>query len=313
MIIKIKSRGGVMRVFLILGIFMISGCQSNLFWSEKNQKAYINQLVDNGLYKLAAEEYENLATKSGLSDQKKANIFYLAGNIYIEKLGDNEKALSCFLKAKILEPPKGLLENIEKKTILCLERMGKSFDAQKKLDQLASAKPQKIADSKDIVARIGNKNITMEELENEIRNLPAYLQSDYSDNKKKLEFLKQYIATELMYDSAKRRQYDEDTELKEKLDKLKKSLMVQKLIEEEVAGKVTVTDEEVKYYYEANKKAFVDEKNNILPLNKIRDKVKLMIQSEKEQSHVNMLLENLMQTKKVEIYENVFNTEDSKK
>jgi len=85
-----------------------------------------------------------------------------------------------------------------------------------------------------VVATIRERKITKEDLDSEIRKLPSYVQEMYKEDSKKAEFLKQFVATELMYDSAKRKNFDNDKEIIKKAFEAKRSFMVQKLFEEEV-------------------------------------------------------------------------------
>jgi len=153
-----------------------------------------------------------------------------------------------------------------------------------------------------VVAKIGKREITIEELENQINKLPAYLQEIYKTKPRQMEFLKQYIYTELLYDGAKRRNYDRDKDIIEQAFQIKRSLMVQKLIEEEIKDKIKVSDSEVKLYYESHKKEFVENEKQ-KSLEEVKDKIIKILESEKAREAEKELIERMLKAEKVVIYE----------
>jgi len=300
-------------LFIIVVIFIIIYKPSkNLPWSKDKQKEYANQLIDKGLYLQAIAEYNKLIEYGNLTDSEKSNLSYIIGNIYMENLHDYENALASFLKVKIFYPKPKFEQELNMKMVECLERTGRAYEAQKEMDKFTSLKQEPAIPKGTIVAKIGNRNITMEELETKIKSLPTYMQSTYKEKPKKLEFLKNYVAIELLYDGARRRNYDKDPKINQQIDDIRKSLMVQKLIEEETKNKINVTDTEIKLYYEAHKKEFVEKKDKKeiqKSLDESKEQIYNILLKEKMEQAQQELLDKMFKAEKVVIYENYFTNE----
>ena len=71
--------------------------------SVSKQKEYASALVDQGLYKEAAEVYDKLIESSSLSLKGKANLSYIVGNLYMERINDYENALKYYLRIKVFD------------------------------------------------------------------------------------------------------------------------------------------------------------------------------------------------------------------
>jgi len=286
-------------IAVIIVMFLIP---KQLKINVENQKKYVNALMEKGLHLQAVKEYQKLLDASNLSRRESANISYLIGNIYMEDLNDYDGALTSYLKVRIFDPKSPLNSETDQKIIECLERTGRSFAAQKEMDKLTLLKEPKPVSRGMVVANIGKREITIEELENQINKLPAYLQEIYKTKPRQMEFLKQYIYTELLYDGAKRRNYDRDKDIIEQAFQIKRSLMVQKLIEEEIKDKIKVSDSEVKLYYESHKKEFVENEKQ-KSLEEVKDKIIKILESEKAREAEKELIERMLKAEKVVIYE----------
>ena len=280
------------------------------------------EYLNSGLYEKAVESYEKYLRNPHLDEQKKSNISYIIGNIYMENLTDYENAMASFIRAKVFSPSGPNISGINKKIIACLERLGRSVDSEREmakltnigeepLPQIPASKEQEI-----IVAKLGEKNITMAELNSEIAKLPEYMKENYKEASQRLEFLKQYVAGELLYDSAKRSGFDNDKDVIATLHNVKKQLMVEKLLKEEIALKLTEpTEVDLKLYYEAHKNKYVEEdKDEEGNVTKTREKsfeeVKPQVNQEyiidKQQEKLQNLVDELTKAEDVKIYDGLF-------
>jgi hypothetical protein len=129
-----------------------------------------------------------------------------------------------------------------------------------------------------------------------------------NSREKKLEFLKQQIARELLYDSAKRKNYDNDKDIIEGTFRAKKELMAQKVLSEEIKKKVQITEADIELYYKANKDKYneKDEQGNTTRQRSFQEAYQQVAQdlySERQMQAYNTLLENLMKAENVKIYE----------
>ena len=193
-----------------------------------------NTYYNNELYNAAIKEYEEYVQNYPVEQNKQANIYYQIANIYFERLNDYEKALENYLRIKYLYPESNLQADIGKRIVNCLERLERSQDAQRVLDRETALKPDQVDEHKPgaVIAKIGNKEITQGDLDFEIEQLLPYIQCQFNSQERKIEFLRQYLAEELLYDSAKRQNLDQDKEIIEAAFRAKKSLMAQKILQE---------------------------------------------------------------------------------
>ncbi|MEW6096081.1 MAG: hypothetical protein AB1567_06110 [bacterium] len=289
-------------VILIIIVFLQLGKQQKLTHPDK-QKEYAHILYNKGLFSQAIREYERYLETAKLNDQKMANINYIIANTYMDKLNDYQNALVYYLKIKHFYPQTKLKSEINQKIVECLERLGHSLDAQQEMEKATLIDTQFPSKEKKgtIIAKIGNKVITMEELNAEINNLPPYIQQMYNEKEKKLEFLQNYIAKELMYDTAKRRGYDKDKEIIEQTFQLKKNLMVQKLLIEEMKDKINISDSDLKLYYQAHKEDFKEKE-----FEEVKSQVEEKLTQEKQKEVFDKLVKRMMEAEKVVIFEEMF-------
>ena len=287
-----------------------SGGGKTLAIGNEKQKEYANQLKEQGLYPQAVDEFKKLQEQGGLSGKENANVSYIIGKIYMENMSDYQNALAEFIKVKVLLPDGDLTQEVNTRTIECLERLGKTLDAQRAMEKFSTINKKKEMPKGTVVATIRERKITKEDLDSEIRKLPSYVQEMYKEDSKKAEFLKQFIATELMYDSAKRKNFDNDKEIIEKAFEAKRSFMVQKLFEEEVRSKLKIAESDVKNYYEAHKKDYVekdkDNKEKQKTYEEVKENVAQTYSMMKQQELYQQLVEQLLKAEKVTIYEDVF-------
>ena len=127
----------------------------------------------------------------------------------------------------------------------------------------------------------------------------------------KADFLKQYIAQELLYDSAKRMGLDEDKEVLEGLHQAKKSLMSERLLRDELekeSGIDKYENSDVETYYKANQERYAerDDKGNvkqIKPFSEVAQQVAQDFVAEKKQQAYQRIIERLMKAEQVVVYE----------
>ena len=105
----------------------------------------------------------------------------------------------------------------------------------------------------------GKQKITLDELEQEISELPTYKQRKYADMKGKQEYLELMAESRLILEEAKQRKLDEDQEILKKVEEYLHQLMVEKITEVEVDQKVKqVTEADMLAYYEAHLEDYVE-------------------------------------------------------
>jgi len=269
-----------------------------------------NTYYNNELYKAAIKEYEEYLLYYPVQENKQANIYYQIANIYFERLNNYEKALENYLRIKYLYPESNLQSDVGKRIVNCLERLERSQDAQRILDRETALKPDEVAEHRPgaVIAKIGKQEITQGDLDFEIEQLPPYLQSQFNSRESKIEFLRQYLAEKLLYDSAKRKNLDKDKEIIEGTFRAKKGLMAQKILREEIQKMVTINQSDVELYYKANKEKYAekDENGKVVRQKSFQESGEQVAQDlfqERQQEAYQKLLERLMKAENVTIFE----------
>jgi hypothetical protein len=304
--------GNAIAAAILLTMLLASGCEKKVQpkIDLQKQRDFANALYNRQLYHQSIAEYNDILHNYDLQPSEAANLNYIIGDIYFERVRDYENALAYYLKVKHLYPDSPLLAEVSKKIVECLERLQRSADAQQALDESALIEPSEAKKSRpgEVIARIGKKSITTGDLEFEISQLPPYVKSQLNDKSSKIDFLKQYIATELLYDSAKRKGLEKDKEVIEATFQAKRNFMVQKLLQEEISQSVDVQESEVKLYYDANKENYAkkDDKGKVIelrPFEEVKAKVMQDYIRKKQQEAYDQLIQRLMRAEAVQIYD----------
>jgi tetratricopeptide (TPR) repeat protein len=289
---------GILLIVSVLIYFQVRG-SSEAKLDISRQQELASNLLDAKLYIQAVTEYQRLLNLSGLDKKKQANINYIVGNIYLNEMNDYENAAARFVTAKFLDPEGELKDKINKNLVICYERMGRSLEAQKELDRSTNLEQTgTVKKGGAVVARIGEREITMMELEDEIEKLPPSVQTQFKEKTGKIKFLQNYISSELLYHTAIRKGLDQDKDVKEGMLQMQRQIMINKLLSQEIPQDFQVSENDINLYYQAHKEEFKDKKP---------DEVKSQIESElkkmKQQEAYGNLVSRMMEAEKVRIFD----------
>jgi tetratricopeptide (TPR) repeat protein len=305
----IHSKGKI-KLFSLILLMIFGACSRKSGINGEKIREYANALYNRELYTQAVREYQRYLDIIPLDEEKQANVNFIIANIYFERLHDYENAMAYYLKVKHVFPESSLIGEADKQIVACLERMQRSADAKQALEEATSLNPDELIKSRpgDVVAKIGNREITSGDLSFHISQLPDYIQSQLKERTARLQFLKQYIATELFYDAAKRQALDKDKDVIEGTYQAKKSLMVQKYLENEIADDVEVKPDDVKLFYDANKENYAekDDKGNIKrqkPFKEVQQQVTQDLMQSRQQKAYDQLLDRMVEAEDVRIFE----------
>ena len=122
--------------------------------------------------------------------------------------------------------------------------------------QKQAGEAKKETKSSPVLAEVGGTNITVDEFKKEVENLPPYLKpmAESADGKK--EMLETMIIRELILQDAKKDGIENSPAVAEKLEDLKKRLVVEVYLKKKVDEQAKVTDEELQKFYDQNKDKF---------------------------------------------------------
>lgn len=299
------------RALLVLPILLALACQQQrASVPAEKMRSLASELYNRQLYKQSINAYETYLNDYKLNPQEQANVSFTIANTYFDRLNDYENALAYYVRLKQLYPESDLVNAVDKRIIECLERLNRSADAKQALDEATFLDQSQVRQQRpgEVVARIGNREITTGDLQHEMNSLPPFMLSQISDKSKKIEFLTQLIATELLYDRAARKGLDKDPEIIAGTFQAKKNLMVQKLLQEELSSTIDFDEDDLRTYFQANlsKYAAVDETTGETrqpSFTEVRQRVTQDYLISKQQSAYKRLIERLIRAEDVKIYE----------
>lgn len=302
------------RLFLIVTMVgvLATGCQkaNKPAVSEQACLNLANAYYTNGLYQAAVNQYLHYLKDYAVKPARRANTYYTIGNIYFDRLNDYQKALEYYFKVKYLYPQSPLQKEVSQKIVSCLERLDRSQDAVRVMEKEAALDTSQIHKNRPgaVLATIGQRKITQGDLDFEIQKMPPYLRDQFKSKEKKKELLQQLVLQDLLYESAKRKGLDKDKDVIEGVFEAKKSLMANKLLQQELQKKVKIDPEEVQLYYKANKDKYAErnKKGKIVryrPFSEVQQQVAQDLMAEKQQKAYQELANRLMQAEDVHIYD----------
>lgn len=220
-------------------------------WTEKEHLEYANTLLSKGLDSQAAEAFEFYLGNSSLDKKALAAAIYRLGNIYMD-LEEYEKAVRSFYKSEILDNQAEYKTAMNEQIVEALEKLGLSKQAQYELESRTSLGAP-VKEGENVVAQIGNRKITESQIEQAIEMLPEMVQGEFSPGEGRLDFIKQYVATEILYDKAKKLGLDKYGKIKDYLEDFKKQFIVQQLVQQQISKDLKISPQDLELYYKANK------------------------------------------------------------
>jgi peptidyl-prolyl cis-trans isomerase C len=123
------------------------------------------------------------------------------------------------------------------------------FACQSKQDSAPSSEPKK--DVKTL-AEVNGKNITSADFEREVKNLPDYLKAMADTPQGRKEMLDTMVIRELILQQATKDGIDKGKDIEDKLQDLKKRLIVEAFLKKKVESDAQLSDAELKKFYEQN-------------------------------------------------------------
>jgi len=121
---------------------------------------------------------------------------------------------------------------------------------------LGGCDKEKLTKSDQVMARVGNKEITTTDFTAQIGNLPESAQKLSTQGQGKKTVLEALVNRELLYAAALKLNLDKDAALLSKFEELKKELIVSSYLQNQLSAKLKVDDREVEGFYNANPAEF---------------------------------------------------------
>jgi tetratricopeptide (TPR) repeat protein len=283
-------------VFVSIGV-LVSSCsrQSNEAAIEMH-KRLAGELQNNRLYQAAVDEYTKVLAYDDLDVKQRANICYLIGRLYFDDIRDYASAAAYFVRAREYDPEGSFMQEASKNLVASLEKLGNIVDAKRQLAAATDIDPQPRAGGDVAVARIGDRQIWLSNIDDQIASLSPDIQKRLLTREAKLEFIRQYVGIELLYEAAVREDYLSNPEIQRQQEHMVKQLLVNKYVVDKVMPQVRADSLDVKNYYQANK----DTRYKGEPYDSVRAQVFMDYQNEKAESAYSDYIARLAQTQRVE-------------
>jgi len=241
-------------LILFTGGRTLSRNPSSFQEADTMQRELAAKLASVGLHGEAIKAYEDYFNTAALDKRTRSNIAYTVGKLHMEA-GTYEKALSWLYRVDMIDPATPLTSEVNGKIVHCLETLGKFHAAEYALEARSALTEKEKVESagSTVVAEIGSRKITLQEVNAAIEELPPWIQEQFKEKEKRLEFMKKYVADELFYRKAQKLEYDKDPSLRKKTAQFMKQQMVNKILEEEIQEKIRVEEEDLTNYFKANR------------------------------------------------------------
>lgn len=132
------------------------------------------------------------------------------------------------------------------------------------------------------VAKIDGVTINKQDVNDQMKILPEMAIQFFQGPEGAAKFVDELVKKEMLYLEAKKRGMDKDKEFQKKVEEFKKITIINDLLDKEIEASPTVTEEDIRGYYEKNKEDFIINKqfriSHILvkteeDLNKVKDRL----------------------------------------
>jgi len=244
--------------------------------SAQQTKQLAAKLAQRNLYARAVKVWQDYLNAAELTDTERAKVLFQTGTL-LEKAGSHAEAIEYYYRSEIAAKLDELTPQINTHIKDCFEKLGKFSAMRYELMDRTSFKKSSEAGRK-IVAEIGAEKITEADLdatiENSIDNQLAPMSAFMTDeqlNEQKKKMLEQYrnpeareqylrgwLAQEVLYRQALQEQMTEKAEVKKLLDDLSRGVLSQQLMNQQLADKIHITETDLQTYYTANKDKFIE-------------------------------------------------------
>jgi parvulin-like peptidyl-prolyl isomerase len=229
------------------------------------QQELAAKLEEQGLNAAAARAWERFARGSQLEGREAAKRWFRIGRLY-QQGGQPERAVEAYLRSQAQSSVIELASDIERHVQECLEALGK--------DGLAgeAGGEEGPAEGAPVVAEIGPETVTAvkldrligEQVDRQLEQLNALVPPEtreerrqalldrYAQPDARRRVLQEYIVQELLYRKAREDDLLAEPETRDRFRRFRRRFLAQRVVEREMAEKVTITSGDVKRYYHAN-------------------------------------------------------------
>ncbi|MDZ7859118.1 MAG: hypothetical protein U5O15_00380 [Candidatus Krumholzibacteriota bacterium] len=269
------------------------------------------KLERQNLLQPAARTWKEYLALSGADREERASVWYRIGKIY-QRDDDYKRALEAYYHSEMFGSF-DFKSELSRRTTECLERLGMFAALNDELREKTSVS-QSAEKEKEVVAEIGNWKITKTKMESLIENeVEAVLSgvgpglseeqknkqkeemlSSVLEGKNRMQWLRSYIAEELIYRRAMEEKLYEDPEYKEMSRRNERRLLVRKYLSRKYSSEISIGEEDLRDYYEDHREEFVDDEGGRRSFDQSRQEVYSKVRAREEGDVQRELIEELM-------------------
>ncbi|MEI6219644.1 MAG: SurA N-terminal domain-containing protein, partial [bacterium] len=215
--------------------------------SADGQKNLALKLEKQGLAMRAVDAWKEYLTLTVPSNDETARILYRMGTLY-QGAGNYDMALDSYYRSESCAAVAEIAQEISQRTAKCLESLGKFSALRYELDERVSANTNAKSAGAEVVAELGSRKITREELdrriedqiERQLARFAAGMPEDVIQKQKealfqraststeRLQALNSLVAEELLYRRAIELKMGDDPKVRDTIRDLEKSVLAEK-------------------------------------------------------------------------------------
>ncbi|MBN2211497.1 MAG: peptidyl-prolyl cis-trans isomerase [Sedimentisphaerales bacterium] len=235
------------------------------------------KLSDRNLSARAARVWqEYLSAADNISDVERAKVLYQIG-VLLEKTGSYEDAIEYFYRSEMTAGLSELESQINTHVKECFEKLGQFSALRYELMDRTSMDKSRQAGDK-IVAEIGPEKFTEADLDsviekaidNQLSGMAAFMTTEqlheqkkkildqYKDPSARLDFLRSWLAEEVLYRQALADKLSEQPDVKSVIDDVVRSVLSRRFMDNELADKINITETDLQTYYQAHKDEYME-------------------------------------------------------
>ena len=205
-----------------------------------------NKLKAVGLEDKATDLYEKYLSNESLDTKTKANISFSIAKMYIKEQNFKE-ALKWLYIVESLDKSFSDKDELDRNIVMCLERLDIGSAAEYALQartQLGEGDTE-VERAGEVVGIVSGRKITLNEIRDAFNRLPEWMRETYSSPEDKVEYARRFLAEELIYKKGLKLGYDRDDEIIKQINNQIKSLVINKVLDEEIKQKITVPEDDL--------------------------------------------------------------------
>jgi len=234
------------------------------------------KLDQRNLHERAAQVWQDYLAGAELTEAERATALFQTA-LALEKAGRYGEAIEHYYRSEMTAPVTELSAQINQHVKECFERLGEFSALRYELMDRTNLNASGAAGAK-VVAEIGPEKITEADLdaqiersvENQLAPMNAFMSAEqlgeqkkrllerFRDPQTKQEFLRSWLAQEILYRQALDEGLSDEPETRQMLADLTRGLLSQQLMNEKLADRINITETDLQTYYQANQDKYAE-------------------------------------------------------